>query len=564
MAAVGYGICFVLSALVVVYLAQRNYDNIDSYYWTVVIIIPILILGYWLRTQVSSVEASAVLFHFINLTSTLLLTILLFSMLRDLGIPARPWMKVLMYGAVFVHAILVWALVRNDVGMGAVQVIDTGHGYSVKMFGDTFQFVHYIYLLGIMVVILGVVAVSIAKRRTCSRRTLAVYAVMLVGGIVVYAVESALGAAFSSLPYLYVVGDVAIILNYDHAHAHDVSRLVSEQQKRHTARGYLAIGNNGWFLSCNEKCYEFLPALEEQRVDAYFAEGSYLSDLLYEMIDDFNDQGVASAKFRSGEMTCACEISRFTTRKDGPVQGYLIDIRDATEEQRTLDILADYNRTLNQEVAEKTEHIEQIQRQIVLGMANMIENRDGNTGGHVRRTSDIIQIIVGEIQAQGRIDLSDELARDIVRAAPMHDLGKISIDSGILNKPGELTDEEYEVMKTHSTMSGEMVLILLDGVEEERFVKTAYHVARFHHERWDGKGYPEGLVGEMIPLEARIMAVADVYDALVSERAYKDSLDFEEASAIMCEGMGTQFDPNMREVFLGCREELERYYSMQV
>ena len=117
-------------------------------------------------------------------------------------------------------------------------------------------------------------------------------------------------------------------------------------------------------------------------------------------------------------------------------------------------------------------------------------------------------------------------------------------------------------MKTHSVISGQMVHILLEGVEEERFVRTAYNIARYHHERWDGKGYPEGLVGEMIPLEARIMAVADVYDALVSKRVYKEPMSFDQAAQIMYEGMGTQFDPNMRPVFLHCRKKLESYYSV--
>jgi len=108
------------------------------------------------------------------------------------------------------------------------------------------------------------------------------------------------------------------------------------------------------------------------------------------------------------------------------------------------------------------------------------------------------------------------------------------------------------------------VLILLNGVEEERFVNVTFNVARFHHERWDGRGYPEGRVGTMIPLEARIMAVADVYDALVSKRAYKEAMDFDQVSAIMLEGMGTQFDPNMKSVFLGCRQQLEDYYRHNV
>ncbi|MCR4891291.1 MAG: HD domain-containing protein, partial [Lachnospiraceae bacterium] len=141
------------------------------------------------------------------------------------------------------------------------------------------------------------------------------------------------------------------------------------------------------------------------------------------------------------------------------------------------------------------------------------------------------------------------------------DLGKIVVENSILNKPGKLTDEEYEIMKTHSTKSGEMVKILLDGVEEEHFVHVAFNVARYHHERWDGRGYPDKLVGTMIPIEARIMAVVDVYDALVSKRSYKPAMSFETATRIMCEGMGTQFDPNMKTIFMGCRSELEAYYQ---
>ena len=213
-------------------------------------------------------------------------------------------------------------------------------------------------------------------------------------------------------------------------------------------------------------------------------------------------------------------------------------------------------------MAEKTRSVENMQEKLVLSLADMVENRDSNTGGHVKRTSDVVRILVEDIQANQYFPLSDELAKDIVRTAPMHDLGKVSIDSSILNKPARLTPEEFAIMKTHSTISGQMVMILLEGMEEEHLVETAYHVARYHHERWDGKGYPEGLVGEMIPLEARIMAVADVYDALVSKRVYKEPMSYEKAAQIMQEGMGTQFDPNMHLVFLSCRSRLEHYYSL--
>ena len=116
-------------------------------------------------------------------------------------------------------------------------------------------------------------------------------------------------------------------------------------------------------------------------------------------------------------------------------------------------------------------------------------------------------------------------------------------------------------MKTHSVLSGQMVKILLEGVEEESLVRTAYRLARHHHERWDGKGYPDGLVGETIPLEARIMAVADVYDALVSKRVYKDKVSFEKADQIIREGMGSQFDPALEPVYLAAKPKLEAYYA---
>ena len=261
-------------------------------------------------------------------------------------------------------------------------------------------------------------------------------------------------------------------------------------------------------------------------------------------------------------MTCDCEITPFAVRSGGKQQGYLLEFRNTTEEQRAYDIINHYNENLSKDVDEKTKNIREIQQKVVLGLANMIENRDNNTGGHVKRTSDIIHLIVDEIIRQGLIPISEEMANDIVRAAPTHDLGKISISNEILNKPGKLTDEEYEIMKTHSAKSGEIVKIILEGVEEERFVEVAYNVARYHHERWDGHGYPEGLVGTMIPIEARIMAVADVYDALVSKRVYKEPMSFEKSAAIMCECMGTQFDPNLKSVFLGCREQLEHYYTV--
>ena len=565
MATIGFGVCLLISVVLFVYMAQKNYDNIDIYSWTLVVLIPIILLAYWLKTQAASPETARFLFCFIYLDSTVGLTIVLFSMLHTIGITTKPWIKIVGYGVAVMHIAIVSLCVNNRLYYKTLTVIETGAGYATKMTGGPLKLFHYVYLGGIFAALVAVMIVGLLRKGTYSRRSLLTYVVLVSVGIVLHMIEMFADIDFSLLPYLYVVGEFVIAMDYDYAHMHDIEHLIANNRAYQGARGFAAFGPKRQFLGCNEQCYTFLPDLRTQRIDERLTCSREIRNMIDGLIDGYErDESASSAKFLVGDMICVCEISCFSARKDGKAQGYMLDFRDATEEQRAYDIITSYNETLNAEVVKKTNDIRAIQRKIVLGMADMIENRDNNTGGHVKRTSDIIHIIVDEIIRQGRIPMNDVLAADIVRAAPTHDLGKITIDSSILNKPGRLTEEEFAIMKTHAVKSGETVKILLDGVEEDRFVKVAYNVARYHHERWDGRGYPEGLVGSMIPLEARIMAIADVYDALVSERCYKKPMSFAEAREIMCENMGTQFDPNMKAVFLGCREQLEQYYTNQV
>ena len=466
-----------------------------------------------------------------------------------------------MYSAAFTQLFPIWMTLRGGLSEDLIQITDTGDGYATGMAGGSFDFAHIAFVLALLIVIVGVVSIFQARKRTYSRRTMGFYMLLVGAGMLIYVLESLLDMNFSALPYLYMVADVLLALNYDRFRLHEISGLIADSQKT-TNLGYVAVDTDGWFLSANEKCFDFLPDLRTQRVDTRIPEDTPAGKVLHTAIENYSANGITTASFHSGDSTCAYEVAPFTLHRGSLPRGYLINIRDATEENRNLEILADFNDRLNREVAEKTRSVENMQRKLVLSLADMVENRDSNTGGHVKRTSDVVQILVDDIRAKQYFPLSDDLANDIARAAPMHDLGKVSIDSSILNKPGRLTPEEFTIMKTHSTISGQMVKILLDGTEEVQFVETACHVARYHHERWDGKGYPEGLVGEMIPLEARIMAVADVYDALVSKRIYKEPMGYEKAAQIMEEGMGTQFDPNMLLVFQNCRSKLERYYTL--
>ena len=196
-------------------------------------------------------------------------------------------------------------------------------------------------------------------------------------------------------------------------------------------------------------------------------------------------------------------------------------------------------------------------------MAVVVESRDNSTGGHVRRTSEGVRILIEEMRKDNRFEMTDKFCKDIVKAAPMHDLGKIAVDDAVLKKPGRFTDEEFEKMKRHAAEGAKIVHEILKDTDDEEFRKVAENVAHYHHERWDGSGYPEGLAGEEIPLEARIMAIADVYDALVSKRVYKPSMSFAEANEIIIGGMGKHFDERLLPYYVSARPKLEAYYKGQ-
>lgn len=212
-------------------------------------------------------------------------------------------------------------------------------------------------------------------------------------------------------------------------------------------------------------------------------------------------------------------------------------------------------------IREQTQRMLQMQENVIEGMATLIESRDGSTGKHVMSTRKYVDMIVRYMYANHihPEEVDEEYLARITNAATLHDVGKIMISDMILNKPGRLTPEEFEIMKGHSDFGNKIVKSILGENADEHLVRIAGDVAHFHHEKWDGSGYPEGLKGEEIPLCARIMAVADVFDALVSERVYKKAMPVEQAFAVLEEEAGSHFDPRIVEVFLKLRQDVEVY-----
>lgn len=230
--------------------------------------------------------------------------------------------------------------------------------------------------------------------------------------------------------------------------------------------------------------------------------------------------------------------------------------------RRTLEI-EEYRKDLEGVVRRQTAKIEKIQREIIISLANMIESRDGSTGQHVKRTSQYVEMIIEELKKRNLFAdvIDDAFIYNVIKAAPMHDIGKIKVPDQVLQKPGKLTEEEFEIMKQHSPEGGKIIRMIMEQIEEKDYIEVAYNVAKFHHEKWNGRGYPDGLAGEEIPLEARIMAVADVFDALISKRCYKDAMSLDKAFGIIEESKGDHFDPQIAQVFLELRPQIEEYLS---
>ena len=200
----------------------------------------------------------------------------------------------------------------------------------------------------------------------------------------------------------------------------------------------------------------------------------------------------------------------------------------------------------------QNEKIINYQKNTILSLSNLVENRDNDTGEHVRRTSTYVYLLAKATRASGYYKeiLNERYVDMLYRAAPMHDIGKIAVSDLILKKPGRLTPEEYEQMKIHTTRGEQIIKDVLGPSNEAEYVNLAAEIAKSHHEHWDGTGYPDQLKEEQIPLSARVMAIADVFDALVTQRCYKQAFPLEQAFNIIRDSSGTHFDPVLVEVFL--------------
>ena len=449
--------------------------------------------------------------------------------------------------------------------------LEKGVGRLVKTYGFAHSLTYVILTFFIVISFIAMIY-SLIKKNDVSNKTIVLLMFPAAVSFLSYFIGKFLPSGIEAMPLSYVFAQVIYLIIVHRLCLYDVTDLAVETLVNKGDTGFVSIDFNDNYLGANEAARNIFPMLNKINVDSYAGRNIEIKKTLLKWLEEFKrNEAKDRVYYESGEKIYLITISYLFDGKHRV--GYQFLITDDTDSRKYMKLLANYNSQLSEEVTAKTEDIVQMHNRLILGMATMVESRDNSTGGHIRRTSDVIRILIDEIRKEaasdrknmlmlfGREGLTDEFCKNVIQAAPMHDLGKIAVDDAVLRKPGKFTPEEYEKMKTHAAEGARIVDSILEGTDNVKFHKVARNVANYHHERWDGSGYPEGLKGEEIPIEARIMAIADVYDALVSKRVYKDSFSFEEADRIMMESFGKHFDKRLERYYVSAKPRLEEYYK---
>ena len=449
---------------------------------------------------------------------------------------------------------------HNDLYYKSITFVKTnGVGNFVAEYGIGHDIFNCL-MVGFVIINVSLIVFAFIKKKNVSFKSLVALSSIEAVSIFSFFVSRVVESDTMVMPGVYVFDQFALLYICYRVKRYDVEQIISQALETQNVDSYVLISSDNSFLGCNAVGYETFPSFKNCRIDHATPDNNELNHLLLEWNKEVNEGKLtAEKKFEQDGKYYKIEIRQLPLSLSEKIN--LFKIEDETSMHNYINMLGTNNVRLELMLKENDSQIRSIQEQMVVGMAYMVESRDSNTGSHIKRTSRVVQILVDYLRKDHTLGQSEFFYDCLVSAAPMHDIGKIAIDDRILRKPGRFTPQEYEEMKEHPEKGAMIVENLLTAVESPDFVKIAKNVARYHHERYDGFGYPKKLKGTEIPFEARVMAIADVYDALVSKRCYKAEMSFEEAYNIIIEGMGTQFDPSLKDCFTACRYKLEEYYS---
>lgn len=547
------------------YLFHKHFDvNITI----MAVLIPIVCLGSIFVSNSKSIEEALVGLKLSYIGGCYILLAAMFLIFDICGVKINPWIRaalVLTSTIVFCTSLTIGYNGLFYKTTPTLSFTDDGVAY---VDGKEYGVMHAVFYGLVICYYLATVAVIVycfLKKKQVSRRVLLLIVISVTIAFIGFfggrIVTNVIGRKeIELLPFAYNIGLVLYLIIASRLRLYDASDSVTDSLVQRGDTGFVSFDSKMRYLGSNDTAKNMVQEINDYIVDHSVSAHPIAKDYIIPLIEKFkNNQNDDKAYLENGDKIYLLHMNQLKVGRF--YKGYQLLISDDTTNQQFIKLIQNYNSELEKEVEKKTQGILDLQNKLVLGMATMIEGRDNSTGGHIKRTSECMRMLIETMKEEGYPNLSDSFCFNIVRAAPMHDLGKIAVDDAILRKPGRFTPEEFAVMKKHAPEGARIVKQILEGTDNVEFMNIAVNVAHYHHERWDGSGYPEGLAGEQIPFEARIMAIVDVYDALVSKRVYKESMSFEQADQIILEGMGKHFDKALEPYYIKARPKFEEYYK---
>lgn len=557
-----YSIIFVLSLIMSGIYAGIWRKRFSAFITLIFAFVPVTCLGYYILAFSKTIP-EAIIGIKISYLGVFIHIFLMYAIFNLCNLNIKKWLRLLLLA--ITTTFFLFSLTIGSFGLFYKDL--TGELIDNQLIlHKSYGIVHTLYYIQIVIYMIITICgtfYAIRKKNDVSRRNLHYMLACEMIPILIFFTGRLAHLQVDLLPLAYISCEIILLIISRRIVLYDVTETVIETIAFNGKTGFVSFDDEFHYLGSNQFAKKIYPELAELKVDDSVLKNPELNKGIISKVHEYIINPKKNSFFKDfGKQIFQIDISKLF---DGRVnRGYILYMQDDTKDQKYITLLNGYNDKLRDEVAQKTDHIVKIHNNLILGMATMVESRDNSTGGHIKRTSDVVAFLIDAIQKdkdEDSLQVSAEFCHNIVKAAPMHDLGKIAVDDEILRKPGRFSPQEFEKMKAHAAEGARIVHEILKGTDDLAFHLLAENVAHYHHERWDGSGYPEGLKGEEIPLEARIMAIADVYDALVSKRVYKDPMSFEEADSIMMESFGKHFDKRLEKYYLIAKPKLEEYYS---
>lgn len=552
----------ILSGIVIFYVLQQPNTRIQSIIVILCIATLVNMTGYLFEMMATDRTTALMAVKMIYLGKPFIILSMLFIVLEYFHKQLPMWGQLIL---ILIHATvtgLVFFCEKQTLYYSSISFTEEGL-FPHLVFGHGIVYWLYTGLMGVYLVVMLVLLYAERKRLTEKKQKQQVtllYLMVLCCFIGVLIFFTGITKGYDSTAFAYLISTILISLALHRYNLIDPLDLVKDKLIDQMAEGAIVLGQKDKVLFINETADKLIREMAEKNNGLHVV-GEESRESSVERKKGEKQKSFARELRRiksGGELKLGERAYGISTKKiedKGTILGTLYIINDITEHYN-------YEKRLAADVETKTQNLKLMQRSVTLGLAEVIESRDRDTGGHVRRTSDVVRIFAGHLANLNEFKKMDkQFLRNVINAAPMHDLGKIGVSDEILNKPGRFTPDEYDQMKTHAKKGAVIIERILGETNDKDFLTIAVNIAYYHHERYDGRGYPKGLSEKDIPLEARIMALADVFDALVSNRCYKQKMSFEEAFNIITESLGSHFDPELGREFLECREALEQYYT---